>query len=258
MGGWRKIERLNASEGVLERDVQAIFDAWGSDNIQELIAGAPDWLWALGTPEQQRGRVGYGHTFTPDVLWSARNKAVVAEIKYGRKNEPLAIGEAVHHGYMLRLLEGFSQVTPLVITQYCGWVRAAVYELKGSGLRHVEVDLLKAFGGRLLWVTDPHATVEKCAAPKELPLDKAWKARRWWRVADEETWLVHEKPGYPFTVGPLAIISKARSTQQRYVLWSGRMPGRDEKWSGARWRAAGTYWSWSPEGDSRAVPPLPE
>jgi hypothetical protein len=62
-----------------------------------LIAGAPDWLWKPGTPEKQKSRDAYGYRFTPDVTWITRSKAFVAELKYGTKNEPLALGEVLHH-----------------------------------------------------------------------------------------------------------------------------------------------------------------
>ncbi len=199
MSGWEQIQRFDASSDALEKDVQDIFDAWGSDKMPAVIAGAPDWLWELGRPAEKRGYIGYGYAFKPDVLWQSQRTVHVAEIKYGTKFEPIALAEAVHHAYMFREIKEFTDVThvtPIVISQYNGWIRAAVAELKHQSLRHVEIDLLyaKALGGELLWVTDPHAALTECKAPKDVPLGVKWKARKWWRVTGEETWFVQERP----------------------------------------------------------------
>jgi hypothetical protein len=252
--GWTRIERLDARNDVLESQVQNIFDAWGSSEMPAIIAGAPKWLWTLGKPKKRKQRVAYGYPFTPDVLWHTPRKAVVAELKYGTKYEPLALAEVLHHAHMLRQLDGLAEVTPLVVTQYNGWMRAAAHELQSSNLRHLEIDLLNASGQHLLWVSDPHAAIKACAPPKDLPLDAPWKAKKWWRVTGEETWLVQENPQQPINVGHLAIISKICSAPQGYVLWRGQMPGLRDRWTNQKWHDAGDYWIWSPQGNSTDEP----
>lgn len=51
MGGWREATRLPAGgNGAREQVLQDIVDRWADRTTP--VAGAPDWLWALPTPQR--------------------------------------------------------------------------------------------------------------------------------------------------------------------------------------------------------------
>ena len=114
---------MRASD-ILRKEPQSFFDNWRAWGTNRLIAGCPDYLWRLGRsdPRTKRGALGYG--FTPDVLWRRGRNAVVAELKYSVKYEPLGVAEVLHHANILRRMGIGHRVTPVLITQYSGWIRA--------------------------------------------------------------------------------------------------------------------------------------
>lgn len=157
-----------------------------------------------------------------------------------------------------------------MICQYSNWLRAAAHEL-GGVVRHVEIDLLQVSGERILWVSDPHAGQSECPMPEDMPLPEVWRARRWWKVEGEPTWLVHDgNPTTPFLVGPFALVSRlcprragvvpaGAETQDkgsRFLLWRGAMPEYSNEWSTDDWLDAGTYWL-SGAGKAASTPPPP-
>lgn len=227
---WKPIQRLTAGINVREEHLQAIFDAWPASST--LLAGVPNWLMKLGAPQLPRRAIAaFGYKFTPDVLWRSSAELVVAELKYGTNHEPIAIGEVLHHRSMLRRHHPASFVVPLIVCQYNGWVRAAVNDI-GAGLRHVEVDLLEHDGAHLAWLSNPHAEVQLCTPPPEIPLGPAWRAKKWWKVHDEPTWLsARDTPVPPFVTGPILMVSELRGRQGEYVFWNGTMPAfGDSEW----------------------------
>jgi hypothetical protein len=261
MGGWRAARRLVAgSGGVKESTLQDLFNKWATNKTS--TAGVPHWLWELPDPEKppKGGFCGFGYRFIPDAYWPQSQPRIVGELKYGMKNEPIAIAEAVHHAHLLRLLHPGPPILSVVITQQNYWIRATVAELATPAIRHIEADLLAIDQQTLLWLTCPHSTLgEPYSLPDGAPLDNAWTSMRWCSVDGEPTWIAHnEKSKPPFLHGPIAMLSQFRNrSRYEWVLWTGHLPPLGTAWSPSDWENAGSFWIWDVEAQSAESPPTP-
>lgn len=252
---------MSAGDELKEKELQRVFKAWGASAPPAQLAGVPDWLWDLGKPTTKHKHGAFGYTFEPDVHWarSGKRQSVVAELKYGTKYEPIAVAEALHHAHLLARHDKGRRPVPVVVSQFNGWIRAAVHEVAASGLRHVEVDFLEYEGTEkaICWISDPHAKTEEKRSPPEVPLEAAWRELSWWKVDGEYSWIVSAtRPTRPFHEGPMAIVSAMRGAPDRYVLWTGRLPKLHDHWNARDWSKSGTYWvSTGARGPGEMPPP---
>jgi len=258
MGAWRETRRLEAGgSGAKENVLQGIFNRWADRATP--VAGAPEWLWALPTPERPFSR-GFGYEFTPDAYWAQSKPRLVGEIKYGAKCEPIAIAEAVHHAHLLRLIHGGDPILSVVITQLNYWIRAAVTELDSRSLRHIEADLLTLDKQTLLWLSCPHAPLRSPSSmPSEVPLEQNWTSLCWSEVEGEPTWIAHDgKHKPPFVQGPAVMLSRFHnSSRYEWVLWTGQLPTLETTRSQNESAKAGSFWVWDRQAKAGQTPPAP-
>jgi hypothetical protein len=250
--GWVHAESAGGNEAAIQR----AFNSWGAGAAGFAVA-APTWLLKLGRPDlpyrtgRQPTHTVFGLSYKPDVVWSTGKgkDAVVAELKFASKYEPLAVAEALHNGYMLtRALR--RPVQPVIIGQYNCWTRAAVDAVNSDGrclVRHFEIERLKIRGVRehLLWLTDPHA-VAVLDDQMPVPLHKLEGFSEWnWRpVHGAATWV--GTPDAPpsrllFHDRPFAILSSVQLSRSkvRYVFWRGSPPvfeARAHRWADSTYR----------------------
>ena len=119
--------------------------------------------------KQIKSGISYG--FHPDLLGSTRGEDLVFEFKCAAKFEPQALGEVLHHAWMSSHSSDLSGATPravgwtpLLVTQYNAWLRAAFAFLVEQGLtktaiKHIEFTTLTSNQSSeiLLWFDEPHA-----------------------------------------------------------------------------------------------------
>ena len=76
---------------IRESHLQAVFNSWPTTEIG--LVGVPKWLTDLKKPTRPSGRADghFGYGFRCDAFWNKKGKAVVAELKFAAKYEPLAL-----------------------------------------------------------------------------------------------------------------------------------------------------------------------
>jgi hypothetical protein len=255
-----------------EVDLQKLFDCWGNDAAPCGIAGAPGWLEKLGTPSAT-GKAAklpaYGYSYEPDVVWEKSQRVWVAELKCSFKYEPLALAEVLHHAYMLRRQHG-KPVTPVLITSYCGWLRAAVALLgeatrDGSvDLRALEVDLFK--DSNYAWFDAPHAPWKRSRSPEFLK--DGYREWTWFVVPETQTKIgVHpdgrlrgNDPRPLFITVPYVMVAPVRRGQAgngEFLVWQGRPPPEESEFTRSAWSDS-QYWLSSPSlGGKQGPKPIP-
>ncbi len=244
--GWSATKRVRPGRGngrALEvRDLQPWFTRW-QVHKDDRVAGCPGWLSRLGEVSPKRAEKGYGASFTPDVLW--REARWVAEIKYGTKNEPLAVSEVLHHAFVLGQHHPGRRWTAVVVSQPSPWITAAVSWLCPRGkqfpaLRHVECDLVGPQAKRTLWLSNPHATLKVEAPPRDTfgdSLRVGWGEGTWRKRNEEDTWVwTKGEQRLPFLTGPVAVISRIAGGSEEWIGWSGRMPSLGRRGTVGRFR----------------------
>jgi hypothetical protein len=272
MPGWRKATRVDAgSDGAKEMFLQTIFDKWTEqkppdsslDNTKTEqrtpIAGVPDWLWVLPSPERP-SLTGFGYKSQPDAFWENCDPRVVGELKYGTKYEPFAVAEVLHYAHLLRRKLGGAPIRSVVISQLNYCIRAAVSEISSPVLQHVEADLLSLGSQKFLWLSCPHANlVGPSAMPPDVPLKRDWTSLRWFGVEGEPTWIAHDEAhDPPFLQGSVAMLSRFRnSSRYQWMLWTGKLPEWETDWSKIQWAQAGSFWIWDTNAEVNHTPPAP-
>ncbi|HET8937135.1 MAG TPA: hypothetical protein VFN67_27025 [Polyangiales bacterium] len=142
-----------------ERELQHHFENWREG--EHLRAGCPEWLSSMEV-RPVHFKDG-GRNFRPDIGSSSKGKRLVIELKHGRKFEPLALAEVLHHAECLdykklwpsdnvhgRTKRGSSSpVIPVIVCQHSKWIRESLKWLVRNGLppdaiRHVEIVLLRS------------------------------------------------------------------------------------------------------------------
>ncbi len=235
-----------------EADIQAYFEKWNTMVPQWRQAGAPGWLAEMvPVPSRDLIRTGPGYGFFPDLLASSRGEELVLELKCACKYEPLALGEVLHHAWMLSntadvggAAPSGARRTPVMVTQYSNWLRAAFAFLVEHGLsrsvvKHIEFTALKVGSDTLLWFDEPHANWTRCKAPS-LPEGLSVDGADWYRVEDTATWIA---------------VKKQKKLAHRPPLWTDQylmltlVPHGEEilTWDGSPGEA-GRYLLWRPRG----------
>jgi hypothetical protein len=248
---WQRLELFPRGEA----DIQTYFEKWREGVPGWRAAGAPGWLAEMVPGDANKLiKSGIGYGFKPDLLGTSRGEEIVFEFKCAAKYEPLALGEVLHHAWMLSHgaeLGGAAQRgvsrTPAIVTQYNSWLRAAFAFLIEQGLtrtafKHVEFTTLTANQGAeiLLWFDEPHAEWKQCNIPPVLPDGLCVEQADWYRVEDTETWIAVRKQTKIARRPPLwtshYLMLTAISDSGEFLTWDG-LP-----------EETGRYLLWGPKG----------
>lgn len=272
--GWQHLD----TAAIKEKDLQDIFDSWGSGKNGWVTAGVPKWLHELDQPEtrlaERKDIPRYGYSFKPDALWESKRH--VAELKAAAKFEPLALAEVLHHAQCLSEEFDGPDFTPVMITQENAWLRQTLAwlfdrgeaNLKSESLRFLEyVTLRDGQGRRIMWVEDPLSKWEKCSNPPDFLPRLASGAVAGWRRVEATGCFVCMADNEPekrplFMEGPTAMACPIKrsdhSATNEHVFWHGIAPGRGSRnHAASRREYEGRYWLWDGEGDpTEGVPSL--
>ncbi|MFL5347932.1 MAG: hypothetical protein ACJ8AT_24335 [Hyalangium sp.] len=233
-----------------ERDLQGVFDRWGTDRAGFQIAGVPEWLLKRGQPQQRQGfTVGNAGPFRPDVVWDDADRAYLVELKSAAKGEPLAVGQAFAGATLLghdQQAGGLGRKpVPVIITQFNYWNRAALSFMLEEGLRwgrefYLEFDVVEQGERRWMWFDAPLAPLTPVARPPAAS-DTITGLEHWYRIGSCDAWFGTKKQ-IPWRDGLLfrpvipddayAICAAVHGRSNEWLLWSG---------SGER-RDAGEFW----------------
>lgn len=288
---WIPLTAVNSDETDLdERQLVAQFVQWLNNEDTQLV-GVPDWMRLAWPWKPHDGQASNEYRFP---LWRSQTtrrnehcradmlgryhaedggaENYVFEFKYGKKYEPLAFAEVLHHAQTLyerrSELEDLSvwakeaPVVPVIVAQHNRWNRAAIHylaqRLRPQGefrdaIRLVEVTVLVPSGNEgtsekpVIWfeeVVDPTDGVHRPkpgARPSELPLLEGAgdPALHWSRVASD-CWLgAKEEQHIP--PDSLRLVVGQVGKGNGWASWSGTAFDN------------GSYWLWS----SDETPPLP-
>lgn len=236
MTQWLKLK----PKRVLEGELQKLFDGWVIRMAP--LFGVPDWLDAIRLPPVSRGdrtRCSFGYEFTPDVEFVVGSQRYVVELKHGAKYEPLALAEVLHHAAWLKRYEAerASQVVPVIVSQYNGWLRLAIDEYLRAVVRYVEALVLEGPEGTSLFAFDVPLAPWTVQQPPSwlIELDPRVLSLRWHRVAENDSWFgfAEEMSTRPtFLEVPYVWIVRG-GTDRPVLLWEGWAVRRGDRWAKA-------------------------
>lgn len=123
-------------------------------------AGTPPWIEALiGWRSQPGFTDAWGYGFRPDALAHDGAQIFAFELKYGRKGEPLALAEVLHHAHALATqVAPFKSlgddwpvagaVRPVIVSQFNAWIRDSRRYLISHGFRADRLLVIEVAGLR--------------------------------------------------------------------------------------------------------------